>query len=51
MLPPPRLLAMAPNLATLREISRYGMLIAGAEKLGHDNVIRFLKANLSDLAC
>ena len=28
------------------EISRYGTLIAWAEELGHDNVIRFLKANL-----
>lgn len=30
------------------EISRYGTLIAWAEELGHDNVIRFLKANLKE---
>ena len=30
------------------EISRYGTLIAWAQELGHDNVIRFLKANLKE---
>jgi ferritin-like metal-binding protein YciE len=30
------------------EISRYGTLIAWAEELGHDNVLRFLKANLKE---
>ena len=30
------------------EISRYGTLIAWAEELGHDNVIRLLKANLKE---
>jgi len=30
------------------EISRYGTHIAWAEELGHDNVIRFLKANLRE---
>lgn len=30
------------------EISRYGTLIAWAEELGHDNIIRFLKANLKE---
>jgi ferritin-like metal-binding protein YciE len=30
------------------EISRYGTLIAWADELGHDNVIRFLKANLKE---
>ena len=30
------------------EISRYGTLIAWAEELGHENVIRFLKANLKE---
>ena len=30
------------------EISRYSTLIAWAEELGHDNVIRFLKANLKE---
>ena len=30
------------------EISRYGTLIAWAEELGHDNVIRFLKATLKE---
>jgi ferritin-like metal-binding protein YciE len=30
------------------EISRYGTLIAWAEELGHDNVLRFLKANLRE---
>lgn len=30
------------------EISRYGTLIAWAEELGHDNVIRFLRANLKE---
>jgi ferritin-like metal-binding protein YciE len=30
------------------EISRYGTLIAWAEELGHDNIIRLLKANLKE---
>ena len=30
------------------EISRYGTLIAWAEELGHENVVRFLKANLKE---
>ena len=30
------------------EISRYGTLIAWAEELGHDKVIRFLRANLKE---
>lgn len=30
------------------EISRYGTLISWADELGHDNVIRFLKANLKE---
>jgi ferritin-like metal-binding protein YciE len=30
------------------EISRYGTLIAWAEELGHDDLIRFLKANLKE---
>ena len=30
------------------EISRYGTLIAWAEELGHDNVLRFLNANLRE---
>jgi ferritin-like metal-binding protein YciE len=30
------------------EISRYGTLVAWAEELGHDNVLRFLKANLKE---
>ena len=30
------------------EISRYGTLIAWAEELGHDNVLRSLKANLKE---
>jgi ferritin-like metal-binding protein YciE len=30
------------------EISRYGTLIAWAEELRHDNVLRFLKANLKE---
>ena len=30
------------------EISRYGTLIAWAEELGHDNILRFLKANLKE---
>jgi ferritin-like metal-binding protein YciE len=30
------------------EISRYGTLIAWAEELGHDNVVRFFKANLRE---
>ena len=30
------------------EISRYGTLIAWAEELGHDTVIRFLRANLKE---
>jgi len=30
------------------EISRYGTLITWAEELGHDNVIRLLKANLKE---
>ena len=30
------------------EISRYGTLIAWAEELGHDRVIRFLRANLKE---
>ena len=32
------------------EISRYGTLIAWAEELGHDNIIRYLKANLKETA-
>src|SRR4029079_17271479 len=30
------------------EISRYGTLIAWAKELGHDNILRFLKANLKE---
>ena len=30
------------------EISRYGTLIAWAEKLGHDEVVRFLTTNLNE---
>jgi ferritin-like metal-binding protein YciE len=30
------------------EIARYGTLIAWAEELGHDNVIRLLNANLKE---
>lgn len=30
------------------EISRYGTLIAWAEKLGHDDIVRFLTTNLNE---
>ena len=44
---------MRPSLGSAQaiehyEISRYGTLIAWAQELGHDNVIRFLKANLKE---
>ena len=30
------------------EISRYGTLIAWAEELGHDDIVRFLTTNLNE---